>query len=53
MNSTACSFSSISQVLHLAETSSLNITTTVQNCPDICMLAWGIGNPDLSGIGVS
>ena len=53
MNSTACLFSSINQVLHKAETSGLNITTTIQNCPDICTLAWGTGNPDLSGIGVS
>lgn len=22
-------------------------------CPDICKVAWGTGNPDLAGIGVS
>ena len=47
-----CSFSSISQVLYNTETGNLNITNTIQSCPNICTLAWGIGNPDLSGIGV-
>ncbi|KAF1833253.1 hypothetical protein BDW02DRAFT_570236 [Decorospora gaudefroyi] len=29
-----------------------NITSLVQACPQQCNLAWGTGNPDLSGIGV-
>jgi hypothetical protein len=59
MNGTAangnatCVFSSISQVLYDAEIGSLNITKVVQICPNICLLAYGTGNPDLSGVGVS
>ncbi|KAG4444080.1 hypothetical protein IFR05_000433 [Cadophora sp. M221] len=30
----------------------LNITEVVTACPEHCKLAWGTGNPDLSGIGV-
>ena len=48
-----CVFSSISQVLNEADAGSLNITKIVQICPNICSLAWGTGNPDLSGVGVS
>ncbi|KAJ4024713.1 hypothetical protein NW752_003263 [Fusarium irregulare] len=29
-----------------------NVTTAVEACPEKCSLAWGKGNPDLSGIGV-
>jgi len=47
-----CPFSSISQVLYDAETGNLNMTSTIHSCPDLCTLAWGSGNPDLSGIGV-
>lgn len=31
----------------------LNITLEVQNCQNLCLLTYGVGNPDLSGIGVS
>ncbi|KAF7136980.1 hypothetical protein CNMCM5793_006731 [Aspergillus hiratsukae] len=30
----------------------LNITTEVQNCQNLCLLTYGVGNPDLSGIGL-
>jgi hypothetical protein len=30
----------------------LNITEFITACPEHCKLAWGTGNPDLSGIGV-
>jgi len=49
----SCSFSSIYQVLAKADQGILNITQVVQSCQNICSLAWGVGNPDLSGIGVS
>jgi hypothetical protein len=55
MNSTGpdvCPFSNINDVLTEAETGGLNITQIVQSCPNVCSLAWGTGNPDLSGIGV-
>ncbi|KAF7985918.1 hypothetical protein HWV62_43830 [Athelia sp. TMB] len=54
MANTSCSpFSSINDVLAQAEAGQLNITTAVSTCQDICTLAWGVGNPDLSGIGMN
>ncbi|KAF3925241.1 hypothetical protein ABW20_dc0105034 [Dactylellina cionopaga] len=53
-NTTAsCDFPSINSVLAEADQSLLNITTVVAACPEICSLAWGAGNPDLSGIGAN
>lgn len=52
-NSSSCFFPSIIDILNQAEAGQLNITTTVASCPDICTLAWGTGNPDLSGIGAN
>lgn len=49
----SCSFPSIGSLLATAEAGNLNITQLVQSCPNVCSLAWGTGNPDLSGIGVS
>ncbi|KAF9482993.1 hypothetical protein BDN70DRAFT_375182 [Pholiota conissans] len=46
-------FSSIDQVLVQADTGELNITAFAKSCPNVCTLAWGIGNPDLSGIGTN
>ncbi len=51
VNST-CLTTSISDLLDKADRNLLNLTTTIASCPDICTLAWGQGNPDLSGIGV-
>ncbi|KDR77333.1 hypothetical protein GALMADRAFT_442853 [Galerina marginata CBS 339.88] len=53
MANTSCSFPSINDVLAQAGMGELNITTTVNSCPGICTLAWGTGNPDLSGIGAN
>ncbi|KDR76924.1 hypothetical protein GALMADRAFT_138962 [Galerina marginata CBS 339.88] len=53
MANATCSFSSINDVLAQAAKGQLNLTTTVSSCPAICSLAWGIGNPDLSGIGAN
>jgi hypothetical protein len=52
-NMASCSFTSISDLLDKADTNLLSITTMITSCPDICSLAWGEGNPDLSGIGVN
>ncbi len=30
-----------------------NLSLLVQTCPDTCILVYGSGNPDISGIGVS
>jgi len=57
MANTSCAFisasTSINDVLAKADMEHLNITTLVSSCPDICTLAWGTGNPDLSGIGAN
>jgi hypothetical protein len=53
MANTLCAFTSINDVLAKADMDHLNITTLVSSCPDICTLAWGTGNPDLSGIGAN
>jgi hypothetical protein len=54
MANPACdAFSSIDQVLAQANMGQLNITTFVASCPQTCTLAWGTGNPDLSGIGAN
>jgi hypothetical protein len=51
--SSLCNFTSINQFLAASEAGGINITLAVQNCSGICSQAWGNGNPDLSGIGVS
>ncbi|PPQ72929.1 hypothetical protein CVT26_014539, partial [Gymnopilus dilepis] len=53
MSNSTCLFSSITDLLTKANEHQLNVTTTVASCPDICQLAWGNGNPDLSGIGAN
>jgi hypothetical protein len=45
-------FTSLGEILKQADSGALNITQTVHRCQNICALAWGSGNPDLSGIGV-
>jgi len=51
-NSTCLTGTSISDLLDKADRNLLNLTATIASCPDICTLALGQGNPDLSGIGV-
>ena len=53
MTNSTCSITSITDLLDKANKNLLNITTTVAACPEICSMAWGRGNPDLSGIGVN
>lgn len=52
MANTSCSFPSINDLLAQAEAGQVNITTVVSTCQGICSMAWGAGNPDLSGIGL-
>lgn len=47
-----CNFTSISQVLASTTDPNANLTDLVKPCGNICSLAWGAGNPDLSGVGV-
>ena len=35
-----------------AESNQLNITAEMEKCQNPCILSYGTGNPDLSGIGV-
>ncbi|KAK5654662.1 hypothetical protein OQA88_6985 [Cercophora sp. LCS_1] len=44
-------FTTITDFLNDAVAGSTNITEAVRQCPDVCDLVWGSGNPDLSGIG--
>jgi len=52
-NTTQCSFSSINDVITQANQGLLDIATTAAVCQNICQLAWGVGNPDLSGVGTN
>lgn len=48
-----CDFDSIQEFFEYAYKENLNITAEVQSCQNLCLLTYGTGNPDLSGIGVS
>jgi hypothetical protein len=48
-----CDFDTINDFFDYANENHLNITMEVQNCQNLCLLTYGVGNPDLSGIGVS
>ncbi|KAF9888540.1 hypothetical protein FE257_008647 [Aspergillus nanangensis] len=47
-----CDFDSMSEFFDYANKNRLNITIEVQNCQNLCLLTYGVGNPDLSGIGM-
>ncbi|KAL4976257.1 hypothetical protein BDW66DRAFT_159816 [Aspergillus desertorum] len=47
-----CDFDSINDFFDYATKNGLNITVEVQNCQNLCLLTYGVGNPDLSGIGM-
>jgi hypothetical protein len=48
-----CDFDKIDDFFKYANRNGLNITVEVQHCQNLCLLTYGTGNPDLSGIGVS
>lgn len=57
MNSTlvanfSCAFGSLAEVFANSTAQGLDVTQVVGKCENVCSLAWGSGNPDLSGIGV-
>ncbi|KZP09111.1 hypothetical protein FIBSPDRAFT_964219 [Athelia psychrophila] len=54
MANTSCSdsFPSINNLLVQVAAGQVDITTVVSTCEGICSMAWGPGNPDLSGIGL-
>lgn len=47
-----CDFDKMDDFFRYAHKNGLNITVEVQNCQNLCLLTYGVGNPDLSGIGV-
>ncbi|KAL4886209.1 hypothetical protein BJY04DRAFT_213741 [Aspergillus karnatakaensis] len=47
-----CTFKTIDDFFDHANSNGLNITAEVQNCQNLCVLTYGTGNPDLSGIGM-
>ncbi|KAL4861647.1 hypothetical protein BDV12DRAFT_190943 [Aspergillus spectabilis] len=47
-----CDFDNMNDFFDHANRNSLNITVEVQNCQNLCLLTYGVGNPDLSGIGM-
>jgi len=53
-NTSTCGFSSIDQVLTEVTSGGQlgDLIQLIQDCPQICELVRGDGNPDLSGIGV-
>lgn len=48
-----CNFTTIEAFFDNATENGLNITAEIEQCPNLCLLTFGTGNPDLSGIGVS
>ncbi|KAJ5774947.1 hypothetical protein N7457_009843 [Penicillium paradoxum] len=51
-NDRRCDFDNMNEFFSYAKKNRLNITVEVQNCQDLCLLTYGTGNPDLSGIGM-
>jgi hypothetical protein len=47
-----CDFDSMQNFFDYSAERGLDITIEVQNCQNLCLLVYGVGNPDLSGIGV-
>ncbi|CEL10098.1 hypothetical protein ASPCAL13225 [Aspergillus calidoustus] len=47
-----CDFDKIDDFFSYANKNGLNITVEVQHCQNLCLLTYGTGNPDLSGIGM-
>ncbi|KAL5335740.1 hypothetical protein BJX70DRAFT_309340 [Aspergillus crustosus] len=47
-----CDFETMDDFFDHAVSNNLNITIEVQNCQNLCLLTYGVGNPDLSGIGM-
>ncbi|EHK17822.1 uncharacterized protein TRIVIDRAFT_136014, partial [Trichoderma virens Gv29-8] len=47
-----CNFTSIEAFFNYSTEHGLNITAEIEQCPNLCILTFGTGNPDLSGIGM-
>ncbi|CAP80272.1 Pc12g06450 [Penicillium rubens Wisconsin 54-1255] len=51
-NGRKCDFNTMNDFFDYTKKNGLNITLEVQNCQNLCLLTYGVGNPDLSGIGM-
>ncbi|KAJ5922881.1 hypothetical protein N7516_010584 [Penicillium verrucosum] len=51
-NERICDFDTMNDFFDYTKRNGLNITVEVQNCQNLCLLTYGVGNPDLSGIGM-
>ncbi|OQE80886.1 hypothetical protein PENNAL_c0043G01427 [Penicillium nalgiovense] len=51
-NERTCDFHTMNDFFDYTKNNGLNITLEVQNCQNLCLLTYGVGNPDLSGIGM-
>ncbi|KAJ9485135.1 hypothetical protein VN97_g8215 [Penicillium thymicola] len=51
-NERTCDFDTMNDFFDYTKRNGLNITVEVQNCQNLCLLTYGVGNPDLSGIGM-
>ncbi|RSL83483.1 hypothetical protein CEP52_016700 [Fusarium oligoseptatum] len=53
MSKDPCAFSDIDKLMYRLENTSLSYNTSllVETCDDICRLLYGVGNPDILGIG--
>ncbi|KAK1758859.1 hypothetical protein QBC47DRAFT_409683 [Echria macrotheca] len=47
-----CSFPDMQSFFTYALDHGLNLTAEVERCQNLCILTYGVGNPDLSGIGM-
>ena len=47
-----CLFKTFDDVVHYKKEKNLTIEEIINFCPDVCTLAYGYGNPELSGQGV-
>jgi hypothetical protein len=48
----SCNFTDIQDFFDQTIQNGGNITQQIELCPNLCILTFGAGNPDLSGIGV-
>lgn len=49
----SCDITSREELIPYNNNIDANVTDLVNDCPHVCVLVYGSGNPDLAGIGVS
>ena len=52
-SSLKCNFTSPKEFLHVANNQSAIITQVINDCPHVCNVFYGTGNPDIIGVGIS